>query len=123
MGQAKWVRLTPAVLTALAPMPGGHLLMATAAKKHLTVFTRSRRAPRAGRPDVKAAFTRAARKTLGIADRNERNAIVAREVKAAGLKTGIYRRKSRARPGSPLYGHIYETGRRVPPAPPPTPPR
>jgi len=84
--------------------------MATAAKKHLTIFVRSRRAPGAGRPEVKAAFTAAAHKTLGIPSRAERIAIVASAVKAAGLRTGIYRKKSRARPGSPLYGKIYELG-------------
>lgn len=107
MARAKWVRVQPALLNALAPMPGGVMLMATAAKKHLTVFTRSRRAPGAGSPKVKAAFTAVARKTLGIADRSERNVIVSAAMKGTG--DGIYRRKSKARPGSPLYGKVYET--------------
>lgn len=67
---------------------------------------RSRRAPGAGHPITKAAFTAAAHKTLGIAARAERNVIIAREV--AGKGPGKYRRKSRARPGSPLYGKVYE---------------
>jgi len=103
---AAWVRVTPAVLAAVAPVPGGHMIMATVAKKHLTVFARSRRAPGAGHPDVKAAFSTAARKTLGMALRTDRNAIVAREVRGKG--PGKIRRKSRARPGSPLFGKIYE---------------
>lgn len=106
MARAKWVRVQPALLNALAPMPGGVMLMATAAKKHLTVFTRSRRAPGAGSPKVKAAFTAAARKTLGMESRVDRNALISTAMKGTG--DGIYRRKSKARPGSPLYGKIYE---------------
>lgn len=109
---ATWVRVQPALLNALAPMPGGQMLMATAAKKHLTVFVRSRRAVHAGRPEVKAAFTEIAHKTLGIASRAERTAIVSRDMKARGLKTGIYRKKSHARIGSPLFGKVYESGGR-----------
>lgn len=107
---ATWVRVQPALLNALAPMPGGQMLMATAAKKHLTVFVRSRRAPGAGRPAVKAAFTEIAHKTLGIASRAERIAIISREMSGRGLKTGVYRKTSRARIGSPLYGKVYTSG-------------
>jgi len=103
---AKWARVTPAVLAAVAPVPGGQMVMATAAKKHLTVFVRSRRAPGAGHPDVKAAFTTAAKKTLGMAARTDRNAVISKEVTGKG--PGKIRRKSRARPGSPLFGKIYE---------------
>jgi len=84
--------------------------MATAAKKHLTLFVRSRRAPGAGRPEVKAAFTAAAHKTLGMPSRAERIAVIAAAVKGAGLKTGKVHKKSRARPGSPLYGKVYTLG-------------
>jgi hypothetical protein len=104
---AKWARVSPAVLAAATPVPGGIMIMATIAKKHLTLFVRSRRAPGAGHPDVKSAFTTAAHKTLGLAMRSERTAIIKREVKGKG--PGKIRRKSRARPGSPLYGHVYET--------------
>jgi len=107
---AAWARVQPALLMAAQPMPGGTMLMATAAKKHLTLFTRSRRAPGAGRPEVKAKFTEAAHKTLGIAPRGERNVIIKKTVEGAGLKTGIFHRKSRARPGSPLYGKVYTLG-------------
>lgn len=106
---AKWARVSPAVLAVATPMPGGTMIMAVAAKKHLTLFVRSRRAPGAGRADVKAAFASAAHGTLGIPSRTERNAKIAAAVKAAGLRTGVFRRKSRAKPGSPLYGKIYET--------------
>lgn len=108
MGQATWTRVSPAVLS--APLRGGTMIMATAAKKHLTIFSRSRRAPGAGRTAVKAAFTQAARGTLGNPDRISRNLHVQQAVKAAGLKTGVYHRKSRARAGSPLYGRVYTLG-------------
>jgi len=104
---ATWARVSPAVLAAATPTPGGTMIMATIAKKHLTLFVRSRRAPGAGAPQVKAAFTAAAHKTLGIEQRSERNVIVAGAVRGQG--TGVYRRKSRAKPGSRLYGHVYET--------------
>lgn len=107
---AKWTRVSPAVLAAATPVKGGTMLMATAAKKHLTIFVRSRRAKRAGRPEVKAAFARAAHETLGIPSRVERNLKIKAAIEAAGLKTGVYRRKSRARPGSPLYGRVYTLG-------------
>jgi hypothetical protein len=110
MPRALWARVTPAVLTALAPIPGGHMVMATSAKKHLTVFTRSRRAKGAGRLEVKEAFRRAAHGTLGVASRAERNMRIRDAVKGAGLKTGVLHKKSRARPGSPLYGHVYTLG-------------
>lgn len=82
--------------------------MATLAKKHMTIFVRSRRAVGAGRDDVKAAFKRAAEATRGEPDRVKRNAAVRSAMLAAGLKTGIYRRKSKAGPKSPLYGKVYE---------------
>lgn len=103
---AKWARVNPAILTAALPLPGGVMIMATAAKKHLTIFNRSRRAPGAGHPDVKAAFTTAAHKTLGEAERTKRNATISSAVRGQG--PGKIRRKSRARPGSPLYGKVYE---------------
>lgn len=81
--------------------------MAVAAKKHVTLFSRSRRAPGAGSPQVKAAFASAAKKTLGIESRSERNAIISSAVKGTG--SGVYRRKSRAKPGSPLFGKVYES--------------
>lgn len=103
---AKWARVNPAILAAATPMPGGTMLMATAAKKHLTLFTRSRRAPGAGHADVKAAFAAAAKKTLGEPDRSKRNAIIASAVRGTG--PGVIRKRSRAKPGSPLYGKVYE---------------
>lgn len=103
---AQWARVNPALLSALTPLPGGTMVMATAAKKHLTIFVRSRRAPGAGHPSVKAAFASAAKKTLGIASRTERNAVVASAVRGTG--PGVIKKKSRAKPGSPLYGKVYE---------------
>ena len=107
MARAKWARVSPGLLAALTPMPGGTMVMATLAKKHLTIFTRSRRAKGAGRDDVKAAFKAAAEATRGEPDRVKRNLAVARAIKAAGLKTGVYHRKSRAGPKSPLYKKVY----------------
>lgn len=104
---AKWARVQPAILSALSPLPGGTMMMATAAKKHLTLFQRSRTAQGAGSPDVKAAFAAAGKQTLGIADRTERNAIVARAVQGRG--SGVYRYRSRAKRGSPLYMKVYES--------------
>ncbi len=79
--------------------------MATIAKKHMTIFVRSRRAPGAGDPEVKAAFAAAAHKTLGEPDRVKRNKIIADAVKGKG--PGVRKVKSRAKPGSPLYGKVY----------------
>jgi len=103
---AKWARVSPMVIGAEVSMPGGMMIMATLAKKHLTIFKRSRRAPGAGHPDVKAAFTTAAHKTLGEAERTKRNADIGKAVEGKG--PGKIRRKSRARPGSPLFGKVYE---------------
>jgi hypothetical protein len=109
---AAWARLSPIVLTAVSPKKwrrkSGHMIMATAAKKHLTIFYRKREAPGAGRPEVKAAFTEAAHKTLGIPERAKRIAIVREEMIKAAVGKGVYTRVSRARPGSPLYGKVYK---------------
>lgn len=99
---AKWKRVVP-----VAGQIGQ--IQAVQAKKHLTVFSRSPSAPGAGRPDVKAGFTACAHQTLGIIDRIDRNVKMKSCMEAKGLRTGIIRRKSRARPGSPLYGRVYET--------------
>ena len=80
--------------------------MATSAKKHVTLFSRSRRAPGAGHPSVKAAFASAAKKTLGMESRADRNAVVSSAVRGTG--PGVIRKKSRAKPGSSLYGKVYE---------------
>ena len=73
--------------------------MATAAKKHLTLFVRSRRAPGAGHPDVKAAFAAAAKGTVGILDRSERNKRVADAVRGKGPGVRLKRSRSKAHPG------------------------
>jgi hypothetical protein len=108
---AAWVRVSPVILTGLAKTTwrrkSGHLLMAVAAKKHLTVFYKKREAKDAGRPEVKAAFKEIAAGTGGIAFREERNEIVRREMIKRAVGTGVYRRKSRSR-YPPLAGKIYE---------------
>jgi len=108
---ATWVRVSPVILTGLAKTTwrrkSGHMLMAVAAKKHLTVFYRKREAKDAGRPEVKAAFKEIAAGTGGIALREERNAIVREEMLKRKLGTGVYRRKSRSK-YPPLAGTVYE---------------
>jgi hypothetical protein len=104
-----WQRVSPMILTGLSKTTwrrkSGHMLMAVAAKRHLTVFYRKREAPGAGKREVKEAFTAAAAKTRGMAKRSERIAIIAREVTGKG--SGVYRRKSRSK-YAPLAGTVYE---------------
>ena len=107
MAKAPWVRLSPVLLETLAMGPGGTMLMMTAAKKHLTIFRRSRRAPGAGRPEVKEVFAKAARETGGIPLREDRNKIIRERILAAGLKRGIYYRRSRSK-YAPLAGKFYK---------------
>ncbi|MBS7248399.1 MAG: hypothetical protein KIH04_09005 [Candidatus Freyarchaeota archaeon] len=108
---AAWVRVSPIILSGLSKTTwrrkSGHMLMAVAAKKHLTVFYRKREAPGAGRPEVKAAFTAAAAKTRGIARRSERNAIIREEMLRARVGTGVYQRRSRSL-YEPLAGTVYK---------------
>ena len=100
---APWKRISPAL-----PQPGQ--IQAVQAKKHVTVFSRSPSAPGAGSPAVKAAFTRCASATIGTESRQDRNLAVKNCMESAGVKTGVYHRKSRARPGSPLFGKVYTYG-------------
>ena len=90
-------------------MPPVGQIQAVAAKKHVTVFSRSPSAPGAGTPEVKAAFTSCAHETIGIESRQDRNVKMKGCMRGKGLKTGVYRRKSRAKIGSPLHGKVYET--------------
>lgn len=106
---AKWTRINPAGLLLLG-QKGGIMLMATAAKKHVTIFPRKRTAPGAGRLAVKNAFREEAAKTRGEPDRARRNAMIQSGMLARGLKTGVYHRKSRAGPRSPLFGKVYTIG-------------
>ena len=100
---APWRRLT-----SMPPPPGQ--IQAVQAKKHVTVFSRSPSAPGAGRPEVKAGFTACAHETLGIESRSDRNVKLASCMKARGLRTGVFHKKSRARVGSPLFGKVYTYG-------------
>ena len=108
---ASWIRVSPIILTGLSKTTwrrkSGHMLMATAAKKHLTIFYRKREAEGAGRPEVKDAFREAAAKTRGIAKRSERNRIIREEMLKKKVGTGVYRRKSRSK-YAPLAGTVYE---------------
>lgn len=99
---AKWQRLSPAQILMPGKGKNAIMIMAVAAKKHVTVFSRSRRAPGAGDPTVKAAFTAAAHKTLGIDSRAERNAVIAAAVKGKGPGKRTIRSRSKAHPGKVL---------------------
>ena len=103
-----WTRVSPMVLEALSKTTwrkkSGHMVMATAAKKHITFFARKREAPHAGSTKVKNAFIAAAAKTRAIAKRSERNAIIQKDVLNTG--TGEYHRVSRSKYG-PLAGTVY----------------
>jgi len=98
---AKWIRLEPVAI------PAQGLVMATGAKKHITIFRRRPTAKGAGRPEVKAAFKKIAGKTGGIPLRIDRNIIMGSEMKKAGLKTGKFYKRSRSK-YAPLAGKFYE---------------
>ena len=95
MTAAKWMRINPAQLM----MPGtgkmSVMVMATAAKKHVTIFRRSRSAPGAGSPDIKARFTQAAHATVGNPDRASRNASISAAM--GGKRYGRRAPRSRSR--------------------------
>jgi hypothetical protein len=101
MVQAKWMRINPAQLM----MPGtgkmSVMVMATAAKKHVTIFRRSRSAPGAGSPDIKARFTQAAHGTAGNPDRASRNAIISSAMGGKRVGRRVARSRSRAREMAP----------------------
>lgn len=71
-----WQRVAPMAILEMG-QPGGMLIMAVAAKKHVTFFKRSRSAPGAGSEAIKAKFKAAAKKTKGVKDRAQRNAAIA----------------------------------------------
>jgi hypothetical protein len=104
---AAWTRVSPVTLETLALPKGGAMLMLTAAKKHLTIFKRTRRCRiKPGRPAVKEVFKKVAHTTLDIPERSKRIKIVKEGVLAAGLKTGIFYKRSRGK-GPKLYGKFY----------------
>jgi len=81
--------------------------MGTQAKKHLTIFVRKRRAKGAGRPAVKAKFAEIAHTTGGEPIRAKRNVKLAEAMKAAGLRTGVYMKRSKSK-YAPLAGKFYK---------------
>jgi len=99
MGTASWVRFNPLQLAIGGKGKQATMLMAVAAKKHVTIFSRSRYAPHAGHIDVKNAFAAAAKGTVGILDRTERNARVSQAVKGKGPGYTIKKSRSKAHPG------------------------
>ena len=72
---ATWQRVAPMAILQMG-QKGGMMVMAVAAKKHVTFFARSRRAPGAGDPNIKSKFKAAAHKTKGVKDRADRNRII-----------------------------------------------
>ena len=97
---APWKRISPS-------MPPLGQIQAVQAKKHVTIFARSPSAPGAGTPEIKAAFTACAKETGGIASRQDRNVKMKSCMTGRGLRTGIYRKKSRSK-YAPLAGTVYE---------------
>lgn len=89
MAKAAWMRLNPVQLM----MPGtgkfATMIMAVAAKKHVTVFSRSRRAPGAGSTKIKNVFIEAGHNTAGIFSRSERNLKIQEAMGRAGI-TGSF---------------------------------
>lgn len=84
MASAAWQRVNPIQLQYPGKGKFAIMVMAVAAKKHVTIFSRSRRAPGAGHPTTKAAFISAAHKTVGIGSRMERNSVIASACKGVG---------------------------------------
>jgi hypothetical protein len=76
MPTAAWQRINPVQLQYPGKGKFAIMVMAVAAKKHVTIFSRSRRAPGAGHPITKAAFIEAAHKTVGVGSRMERNEVI-----------------------------------------------
>lgn len=102
-----WTRVAVSALPPGAVLQrGGMMMMATTAKKHLTIFARSRRARGAGRVAVKQKFAELARQTGGMPDRMKRNAAIQAGMKSAGLRTNVVLKRSRSKYG-PLAGKFY----------------
>lgn len=98
---APWLRLE------LKAVPAPGMMMAVAAKKHLTIFYRRRkcRSP-PGRQDVKLAFKEAAAKTGGMPLRSDRIAVIKKEMLAKRLASGKRYLRSRSK-YAPLAGKCY----------------
>jgi len=113
---ATWVRVSPQVLMALAPpkwrRKSGIMIMATAAKKHLTIFMRRREAPGAGKDIVKEVFKKAAEETRGIPFREDRNIkvreILLRELPKYRDQLGKYVKKGKSKYAPRDYVWTYE---------------
>jgi len=73
------------------------MFMAVAAGKHVTAFSRSRRAKGAGSPEMKAAFENAARATAGIFSRTQRNEQVSAALASFKGRSGPHYRRSKSK--------------------------
>jgi len=99
MPSAAWQRINPIALQIPGKGKFAVMVMATAAKKHVTIFSRKRTAPGAGDPEVKAAFTTAAHKTVGVESRAERNGVIGKACEGKGPGKIRIRSRSKAHPG------------------------
>lgn len=101
MAIAKWQRLDMMAV----PAPGK--LMATRARKHVTIFVKHKPRKPPGRRAVKDKFAEVAATTGGEPIRSKRNTKLQAAMLAAGLKTGIYYKKSKSK-YAPLAGKRYK---------------
>jgi len=97
----KWQRLS------MEAVPAPAKLMATRAKKHITIFVKHKPKTPPGRRPVKDKFAEIAHTTGGEPIRSKRNTKLQEAMKAAGLKTGIFYKRSRSK-YPPLAGKRYK---------------
>ena len=93
---AKWSRIVLTTVPMQTPR-GGIMFMAVSAGKHVTAFSRSRRAKGAGSQELKTAFTNAARLTVGTFNRQDRNDAVSRAMAPFKGKVGPHYRISKSK--------------------------
>lgn len=98
---AKWTRLD------MLAVPAPAKLMATRAKKHITIFVKHKPKKPPGRRAVKDKFAEIAATTGGEPIRSKRNTKLQAAMIAAGLKTGVYYKRSKSK-YAPLAGKRYK---------------
>jgi hypothetical protein len=98
---AKWSRLD------MMAVPAPAKLMATRARKHITIFVKHKPRKPPGRLEVKNAFRTAAATTGGEPIRSKRNEKLKAAMLTANVKTGIYYKRSKSK-YAPLTGKRYK---------------
>ena len=73
------------------------MFMAVAAGKHVTAFSRSRRAKGAGNQEIKTAFANAGRLTVGTFSRQDRNDAIERAMAPFKDRVGPHYRISKSK--------------------------